>query len=167
MDKLLILIRHGHRDTTERELDNGLTDKGREQARLLKKFFEKRFAVAETSGGVWVVSSPKRRCIETLTPLSKSLNRPLDVHPNLVEQSQKESATELAGRVQQFLSEWHEAKAPITVACSHGDWLPIATQMLLNVQLGFKKGAWIEIASGVGGGASLRWMVPSLRGILE
>src|SRR6185312_11499052 len=44
MTKTLVLCRHAHRDNSRRELDNGLTDKGREQAKNIRRFFGDRFA---------------------------------------------------------------------------------------------------------------------------
>src|SRR4029079_6552406 len=90
MTKTLVLCRHGHRDNTKRELDNGLTDKGREQAKSIKRFFSERFSDEDLKKGVWFVSSPKLRCIETLQPTAKGLDRPVDAHPDLDEQSSRE-----------------------------------------------------------------------------
>lgn len=162
MGKLLILIRHGHRDTSQRESDNGLDEKGQEQAKLLKRFLSDRFSDGDLRRGLWLVSSPKRRCLETLTPIAKGLDRAIDIHPSLDEQGVREASGAVTERVRQFLTEWRGSKAEITLLCSHGDWLPIATWELLGLGLAFKKGAWVEIAW-EDGRASLRWMVPSFK----
>ncbi|NJL24381.1 MAG: histidine phosphatase family protein [Calothrix sp. SM1_5_4] len=141
MVKTLILIRHAHRDTTRRELDNGLDEKGREQARFLKRFFSERFSVGEVNSGLWLVSSPKLRCVETLLPLARSLERPVDIHPELSEQAVKESRQSLERRVHAFLHEWTNSSIPLTLLCSHGDWLPVAVYHLLGLRQEFKKGA--------------------------
>ena len=127
MQKSLILIRHGHRDNSRRELDNGLDAKGKEQARAIKQFFLDRFEPNERQSGLWIVSSPKLRCVETLSPLTKALDRQLDQHPDLDEQSSREGLAEVKIRVQGFLNEWLRSKSGITVVCSHGDWSSVAS----------------------------------------
>lgn len=145
MSKRLILVRHAHRDTSVRQLDNGLTDKGREQAKNIKRYFVDRFGNDEVKSSLWLVSSPKIRCVETLLPLSKALDRPVDAHPNLNEGEMGEGGRVIEARVQNFLREWKQSKVEITVACSHGDWLPIAYHQLLGIYMDPKKGSWFEI----------------------
>jgi broad specificity phosphatase PhoE len=167
MAKLLVLIRHGHRDNSVRELDNGLSEKGQGQARLLKKFFVSRFQPEDLKKGVWFVSSPKKRCIETLSPMAKAIDRTVDVHPDLLEQTGKENLSVFQGRVQKFIKEWRESKTEVTVVCSHGDWLPLATMELMGVPLDFKKGQWTEFSLEVGAGkAELKWNVPSFKSLI-
>lgn len=162
MQKTLVLIRHGHRDNSQRELDNGLDDKGREQAKALRRFFTERFSGPDLEQGLWLVSSPKLRCVETLQPLAKSVARPVDKHPSLDEQSAKETGRDFETRVQGFLREWMESKVALTLVCSHGDWLPVASQQLLGISQAFKKGAWLEL-EWVSGAGELRWYVPSFK----
>jgi len=160
MTKTLVLVRHAHRDTARRELDNGLSEKGRGQARWVKRFFDQRFK--DLDSGLWLVSSPKVRCLETLSPIAKSLGRPLDSHPLLDEQGAKEPFERFEERIHLFLHEWTRSSAPLTLLCSHGDWLPTAVFHLLGVQQDFKKGGWLEL-EWVNGGAALRWYVPSFK----
>jgi broad specificity phosphatase PhoE len=167
MPKTLILIRHGHRDNSRRELDNGLSDKGREQARWVKTFFHRRFEAEDLSGGLWLVSSPKRRCRETLLPLAKSLEVAVDAHPGLDEQGAdergaREGLQAFNERVHGFLDEWSRSPAGLTVLCSHGDWLPVAIFHLLGVRQEPKKGAWLELESD-GGRAALKWCIPNFK----
>jgi broad specificity phosphatase PhoE len=145
MTKTLVLIRHGHRDTSRRELDNGLSGKGRSQAKALRSFFMDRFAGHDFGKGLWLVSSPKLRCQETLTPLAKAVDRSVDVHPDLDQQGSRESLSVFEGRVVSFLTEWKASAAPLTVLGSHGDWLPVAIKELLGLSLEFRKGSWTEI----------------------
>ena len=162
MSKTLILIRHAHRDNSRRELDNGLDDKGREQAKSLKKFFFARFSTEDLKGGLWLVSSPKIRCQETLLPIAKDLGRSVDVHPGLDEQGPKETGAEFSSRVQKFIKEWESSKVPTTVVCGHGDNLPLTVQHLLGWPQSFKKGAWLEVEM-EGGSKALRWYIPSFK----
>lgn len=161
--KTLILIRHAHRDTTERALDNGLSDKGREQAKSIRRFVESRFDVAELiKEGIWIVSSPKLRCVETLQPMAKSLNRPVDAHPELEEQKDRESQTAFENRIRRFLEEWGQSQVAWTFVCSHGDWLPLATMQLLGFRQDFKKGSWFEVERD-DVTCGLKWYIPSFK----
>lgn len=162
MVKTLILIRHGHRDNSVRTLDNGLSDKGREHAKAIKRFFSSRFHEEELQSGVWFVSSPKLRCVETILPAAKALNREVDVHPLLDEQSSKEPPGRLEERVQAFLKEWSKSDVALTVASSHGDWLPLAMFNLVGLHFEPKKGSWFEV-EWIGGKASLKWYLPTFK----
>lgn len=167
MAKTLVLIRHAHRDTTRRELDNGLDDKGRDQAKAIKRFFNSRFGSYDTQKGLWLVSSPKVRCVETLQPAAKSIQRTVDIHPGLDEQSGKEPSGAFEKRVEGFLSEWANSNMELTVLCSHGDWLPLAIRRLLpGVHFEPKKGAWFELEweSGL---ATLKWCIPSFKSFYD
>lgn len=166
MSKTLILCRHGHRDNSKRELDNGLTDKGRDQAKNIKRFFSDRFSAEDVKNGLWFVSSPKVRCVETIFPAAKVYDRAVDSHPDLDEQGEKESTPAFEARVERFLKEWLVCKVEVTVLCSHGDWLPLATSQLLGLPHEFKKGSWLEI-EWVSGSAYLKWYVPSFRAFYD
>lgn len=166
MQKTLVLIRHAHRDNSKRDLDNGLDEKGREQAKALKKFFSERFSEDDAGKGLWLVSSPKLRCQETLQPIAKALDRRVDAHPGLDEQSAKENLRAFEVRIQGFLREWMESKVPITLLCSHGDWLPMAVQQLLGLPMSFKKGAWLEL-DWESGHSELRWYIPSFKTLFK
>ena len=162
MVKTLILIRHGHRDTTVRALNNGLSEKGREQAKAIKRFFAARFDEEQLKSGVWFVSSPKLRCMETLLPTAKAFQREVDAHPLLDEQNTKETGAKLEERVQSFLKEWSRSEMAVTVVSSHGDWLPLAMFQLLGLHFDPKKGSWFEVEWSMGR-ASLKWLIPSLK----
>lgn len=162
MTKTLVLIRHAHRDTSNRELDNGLSDKGKDQAKDLRRFFSDRFDQAELKDGLWLVSSPKKRCLETLNPIAKLLDRTVDIHPGLDEASMRESTASFTSRIEQFLREWQQSKAALTLLCSHGDWLPMAVNHLLGIHQEFKKGGWLEV-EWQGGSGRLSWYAPTLK----
>ncbi len=163
MSKTLVFIRHGHRDNTKRELDNGLSEKGQEQAKAIRRFFLDRFSSEEFKQGLWFVSSPKKRCVETLMPTAKGLEQAVDAHPDLDEQNSREGAAAFEMRISRFLGEWAKSKIALTVVCSHGDWLPMATQRLLGLDHEFKKGGWLELESQPGDVVRLKWYVPSFK----
>ena len=158
MKKTIVLIRHAHRDNALRVRDNGLSDKGLEQARWLKKYFCKRF---EKPSAVWLVSSPKKRCIETLEPIAAEGGWKIDAHPDLHGQALGESQPKFEARPPRFLNEWKASPQELTVVCSHGDWLPDAVQYLLGASVDFKKGAWLELDWE--GAALLKGFIPSFK----
>lgn len=162
MVKTLVMLRHAHRDTAQRELDNGLSERGREQAKAIRKFFTARFDSKDLGSGLWLVSSPKVRCVETVGPIAKMLNRPVDIHPDLGEQMASEEQKSLSTRVDSFLDEWRDSKAQMTVLCSHGDWLPVACFRLLGLELDIKKGSWLEIEAD-SGRIRLKWWIPTFK----
>lgn len=162
MSKTLVLVRHAHRDTTHRELDNGLSEKGKEQAKSLRRFLGERFKVADFRKGLWFVSSPKLRCVETLNPMAKLLEKSVDIHPDLDEQTGKETGAQFEQRIRRFLQEWKQGGPEFTILCSHGDWLPLATFQLLGIVQDFKKGAWLELEF-EGTTPFVRWYVPSFK----
>jgi broad specificity phosphatase PhoE len=162
MNKTLVLVRHGHRDNSKREIDNGLDDKGKEQAKHIKRYFQDRFSQEDLKSGLWLASSPKIRCVETLQPLAKTLDKQIDIHPGLDEQSLREGGPALEARIQTFLSEWKKSGVGITVLSSHGDWIPMATQRLLGVFVDPKKGSWLEIAN-EGGALTLKSYIPTFK----
>jgi broad specificity phosphatase PhoE len=144
-----ILIRHAHRDThrgTEgRALDNGLSAKGRRQAAKLQKYFKRRFG---KDAQLILMTSPSKRCQETLQPISKLTSRKLVVSKELSEQNSRESSAAFEKRVNRFLKSHAKAKGMLVI-CSHGDWIPRAVERLsgarLHLEEGVKKGSWIEI----------------------
>lgn len=158
MKKTLVLIRHAHRDNSVRSRDNGLSDKGRLQARWLRKYYSQRFKKDELA---WLVSSPKKRCLETIEPIAMYANLAIDVNPDLIEQGDNESRQRFEARVQRYLQDWMQLPQELTLICSHGDWLPCAVFHLLGLQTELKKGSWLELEWS--GKAELKCMIPSFK----
>jgi hypothetical protein len=48
-------------------------------------------------------------------------------------------------RIHKFIQVWIRSGPALTVACSHGDWLPYAVEIATGARVAFKKGAWAEI----------------------
>lgn len=143
MNKTLVIIRHAHRDTAKgRELNNGLSEKGRRQVRKAFDFFFERFPEMETPV---LLSSGKKRCLETLEPLARKLERKLTPHPLLLERTEKETATQFKARIKKFIAEWEKSSAAVTVICTHGDWIPVFFKTLLGTSIELKKGGWAEV----------------------
>lgn len=143
MNRTLVIIRHAHRDTEAgRELNNGLSDKGRKQVRKLFDFYFERFPEIERP---MLLTSGRKRCVETLEPLARKLERRLIVNPLLMEQTEKETTARFKARIRKFKSEWRKSSAELTVICSHGDWIPLFFKELLGTEIHLKKGAWAEV----------------------
>ncbi len=144
MSKLLILVRHAHRDKSEgRALDNGLSEKGRKQAEVFQQHWEKKLAKRKAT----FLSSPKRRCTETIAPLAAAMNCQLRTSPLLDEQRDnlQETSGRFRGRVKRFLTWWQTKGPDCTVACSHGDWIPEFLQLARGKAKELSKGDWIVV----------------------
>lgn len=142
-ERILVLIRHAHRDKPNPDADNGLSAKGRKQAQALLRQFRREFGDKSPAGGLRLISSPKKRCIQTLAPISKRLKRGIEVSEFLLEQQPGESVSGMKRRIQKFFSDWKASSAELTLACSHGDWLPLAACELTGACVEFSKGAWV------------------------
>lgn len=140
----LILIRHAHRDKDlGQHADNGLSRKGRKQAIAVREYFEKKFK----SDSIFVISSPKKRCKETVKPIAKSLEAPFRVFKLLDEQRVRppEPNGRFQGRIRRFLKIW-EDNGGIWIACSHGDWIPECLQLLGLPKKNIPKASWITLS---------------------
>ena len=137
-EKILVLVRHAHRDTTVKQADNGLSDKGQKQALRINEELAAKFAGEKAC----FLSSPKRRCIETLEPLAEEFGKKVKVDPLLDEEGPDETSSEFIARIKSFLDWWKNKAPKLTIACSHGDWLPEATGLLTGKEADFAKGGW-------------------------
>ena len=149
MNKTLILVRHGHRNKAlGHEIDNGISSKGTRQVLRIGKRFRKLYPDEE----VLVVSSPKRRCIETVAPLVDDDESKVQIMAALDEDG------DLDRKTKDFIRWWRDEAPPLTVACSHGDWLPIALKALTGARADMKKGGWAEIVDD-DGVVKLKWLL--------
>ncbi len=144
--KRLILIRHAHRDTENHALDNGLSDKGKKQ---VKQMIE--FAHSRNIEGAVFLSSPKKRCLETITPLADQYQSKVKVEPGLGEGCS-------SSVLDSFLDQWKYSGAELTIASSHGDVIPLMIEKLTGGVISIKKAGWCEIEL-VGRDCYLTWLV--------
>ncbi len=149
----LVLIRHAHRDTEVHSLDNGLSEKGKVQAKRVAKYFEQ-FLKDEK---VQLLTSPKKRCQETIAPLAKDLKATVTIDPRLVETAAFEADSDLRDRIQSFISDWKTSKDETWIICSHGDWIPKLIHEMFNVFVPLKKAGFV-IVEGVGKEDSMTWL---------
>jgi broad specificity phosphatase PhoE len=137
----LIIVRHAHRDVSDRADDNGLSPKGWRQAHEFAVWFK------STYSGIapFIATSPKLRCQETVDPLKDLCIARIE--PGLDEQHPQESHEQFVERIQRTLAQLRlagVAKPPVVV-CSHGDWIPVATEIGWAKTINLGKGQWIEL----------------------
>jgi phosphohistidine phosphatase SixA len=143
----LIIVRHAHRNKLRGgEADNGLSAKGKAQARALAKFYIRIIGKQRPAGKQEPVifSSAKRRCIETVEPLAKKQKTPIETLDSLNEAI---NGSELREKARVFHSFWTNRKEPLTLICAHGDWITAYLKLLFALELDLEKGGWIEIES--------------------
>lgn len=149
--KTLIIIRHAHREKIAD--DNGLSPKGRKQAKRARDFYRSRFRRSTAA----LLSSPKRRCVETLEPLSELLDVDIETTALLDE------GDALKLRAREFLSHWLASSGPeLTVISSHGDWIPVFLELATGARAELAKGGWAEIEADGTGVPRLSWLVQEL-----
>ncbi len=154
MKKTLILVRHARRNTEDPAKDNGLNEKGEMQVKRLVKFAKRRLLGRRPQ----FLTSPKKRCIETLLPVSKEFNSKLMIDDRLSERGALESEALALARVEEFLDFWKYESEGVTVICTHGDWIPMAIEKLTGAKTGLKKAGWAEIEY-LGVNSILTWLV--------
>ena len=133
--KKLILIRHAHRHKVPGIINNGLSNKGEKQARLVADYYSAFFKDQKSP----LLSSPLKRCIETLEPLSKRLDTEIEIVQSLGEGSG------LYERAEKFLRDWESLDLDLCIACSHGDWIPVFLERYAGLVTDIKKGGWAEL----------------------
>ena len=151
--KIIVLIRHAHRDTSHREDDNGLSEKGEKQALQIREHYLTYLGNQKAA----MHTSPKRRCRQTLEPLAKALGLKAEVQPILDE-----------GADPELVARWIEKQnSEILILCSHGDILPDLSRVLLGgrLQLNFKKSSVAVIVTAPGEIPELRHFVQKPGGI--
>jgi broad specificity phosphatase PhoE len=140
----IILIRHCHRHKTGprgRKANNGLSSKGKIQANRIQAFFSKHVK----DPAPMLISSPLKRCTETIAPLSALTHQPVTLTPGILEQGEKESQREFESRLKIFWEELLSQSFNTCVICGHGDLFPVISQLVFGLSIELKKGGWIEM----------------------
>lgn len=141
--KTLYVIRHCHRDLSDRSLDNGLSSKGWGQARQILDWFQSKNLPTPPE----LLSSPKLRCRETLLHLSNHYKVPVRLDPGLEEQRPQEDSSDFGRRVLRWFNAWDKTTQPITLICSHGDWIPLLIALATGQRKEVGKGSVILLES--------------------
>ena len=152
----VVIIRHAHRDKDHgRQLDNGLSGKGRRQARRALKFFARRFG-EKPDAVLW--TSPKKRCFETLSPIREELGVPLTAEADLDEEG------DLDAKVNRIVRRIPDSGAEVLVICSHGDWIPLFARKVLGVDVDLEKGGWLELRWSAGS-PHVTWLIQDFHAV--
>lgn len=152
----LFLLRHAHRDEADYGRDNGLSEKGLKQAQEVADALQQKLKASPAR----LESSPKRRCLETLEPLAQKLGVSFEVSDELEERRSDEDTRALEGRIQSKIQSWAESKEPVSLFCSHGDWIPIALKQILDIEYQIKKAHWVALDFDSEGHWSLQELSP-------
>ena len=140
-EKYLFIVRHAHRDTTNKMLDNGLSEKGRGQSKKIRDSLSRELGEDQ----VIILSSPKARCIETLEPLAEALGIEIEIDPKLDEHGPSETTASFRERTKIFAEFIGKKKFHRMVICSHGDWIPEFTAFILGKGIDLEKAGMIEL----------------------
>jgi len=136
----LVFIRHAHRDKPIPDADNGLSQKGREQVEDLVKDYKKEHL--PPSQVFW--SSPKKRCIETLKPITEQAKARLHIEKLLDEQQGAEGSQKFQERIEALIEKAQTEETTVYL-CSHGDLIPEALDMLTGKFIDISKGEAIQV----------------------
>jgi broad specificity phosphatase PhoE len=137
MAKVLILVRHAHRSVEDRRADNGLSEKGKLQREILTEHIEQLLPKGPMK--VSLVSSPKKRCLETLEKLASRLNLKIEIEKKLEEGALNRSS------LKDFLREMIQSPSDAVVACSHGDVIPSLLEIACGHPLELSKGSLVVL----------------------
>lgn len=144
-DRTLVILRHAHRSLKDPAADNGLSKKGEAQAKRFRKSFLSEFG---KNARPRLMSSPKRRCLETLEPLARRLDRPVTARKDLREMDSTETAARFRARVAGALRAIVGRPSRLTILSTHGDWAPLALRLLTGARARFSKGGWARVELG-------------------
>lgn len=123
----VVIFRHATRSPSSLG-DPSLNEEGKKQAQLIASSV---FPSGSLPLPTQIISSPKRRAMETFLPLSYSAHLPLTVNQGLDERGHHESLKTFTLRIKHFLSQLEtldQSSLPSSppsciYVCSHLDWI--------------------------------------------
>lgn len=113
----MFLFRHADKKN-ELSTDPELNPTGHVKAKMLSQWVSQ--GTLSKPSTLW--SSPKKRAIQTLLPLAKSLQMSLQESKLLLESQAGESELHLQTRIETFLEKIALQKEKLHFVCSHYDW---------------------------------------------
>jgi len=141
--KHLFVVRHAHRKVVDASSDNSLSKKGLKQVEALGQTLLPRLRNLESPYHFF--TSPKKRCVETVQPLSEQINSRFAIEPKLDEQSFDETTEDFKNRLADFLEELMQT-GPTAIICGHGDNLPILVEQITGITVNLEKSGWVELS---------------------
>ncbi len=137
MSKTLFFIRHAHRDKKlGADADNGISEKGEKQVKKLTKYMQDHYPDIDPL----IISSPKKRCRETIEPIANLYNKNIEINEEVGE------APNLEGRAREFYKWWIQKAPEVTIVCSHGDFIPTCIYIMTGARADVSKASLTEIS---------------------
>jgi broad specificity phosphatase PhoE len=125
----LALVRHAQRKGGLSIDDEGLSPHGIAQSQALARYLQKSWP----DGSSRILSSPKRRCLETAAPIAESLGLKLESLSALDECLAEESSDSFEERVGEVITELRRATwGEQVILVSHSDWHEVASSLLVR-----------------------------------
>ena len=121
-----LLVRHAHRDVLDRDLDNGLSEKGIRQADRIVQYLHDEHASRKPKQ---VLTSPKLRCVQTAKRIADAFKIEAEEWELLEERRPQESSRAFDQRMDE-LAEHIKTMDSGSVLVSHGDVIPELAQRL-------------------------------------
>jgi len=159
MAELLFLVRHAHRNLEDPSSDNGLSKRGKAQRKILTRTLDQ---LIPRSAKLSFLSSPKKRCRETIKLFAKSRKTKIEIEPGLNE------GNLVSSKLHSFLAEVRKAKADVVIACSHGDVLPLLIKLACQIEgpLDLAKGS-VAVLRVDGNSFTLEWLLQPQKTTLD
>jgi broad specificity phosphatase PhoE len=126
----LILLRHASREHGPSG-NPGLNARGKMEAVTLIEQLQPH--LPNSLADLALLTSPKRRAIETLAPLSQALSIVPEIQQNLDERMLDENGSAFAKRITHLLKQIETTQKSVTILCTHADWLEEVC-LLLNCE---------------------------------
>ena len=138
--KTIVVLRHAHRNSTFQQEDNDLSERGQEQVSdLVEDYLE-----GLMPSGNQFLSSPKKRCIQTLQPLAEVAKKDLEVFRPLDEQTSAEGKSDFLQRIESLANNLKQ-RPGVTYICTHGDVIPELLNHLCGFHIDISKGDYLII----------------------
>jgi len=139
-EKNIVFVRHAHRDKPFPDQDNGLSEKGLGQVKQLVNDYKRK----DLPEGKHFWTSPKKRCVETLEPISHEAKISLKIEKLLDEQQSSEAPKDFSKRIENLMKK-AVAVGETIYLCSHGDVIPEAIDFLTGRHVDVAKGEAIQL----------------------
>lgn len=124
----LFLFRHAEKEMSQgfaTRNNPSLSKNGHHQAQKIVEMIEALSAKDPAVKPEMILSSPKIRAVQTLTPLAEKFGIKVQLSEELFERHHEESGAEFINRVKGFL-EWLETLNKTVYVVTHFDWLDAA-----------------------------------------
>lgn len=138
-----LYIRHAHRDVSDRDADNGLSERGFAQCEELVEALASLRPVGKPRA---VRSSPSRRCMETAEAVAEWAGVEVEEDSLLKEQQRGETDAAFEERILTLVRK--SGAKPDTAWVTHGDVLPVLARHFGVKGAEIKKGDFFRVLEG-------------------